>query len=59
MLRLYKTDLTLSDILKISSEIWVVPNSLGSQDVFKITIDERQTDYFFTHPEMFIAHQKL
>ena len=40
----------------MSSEILLVLISLGSQDVFEIAIDERQTEYFSTHPEMFIPH---
>ena len=57
--RLYKTDLALSGIVWIRSEIWLVAISLGSQDVFEIAADERQTEYFSTHPEMFIAHHKI
>lgn len=57
---LYKIKLALSGInLLASSEILLALISLGSQDVFEIAIDERHTEYFSTHPEMFIPHHHL
>ena len=57
---LYKIKLALSGInLLASSEMLPELISSGSQDVFEIAIDERQTEYFSTHPEMFIPHHHL